>query len=81
MPEVKPEPGWVMQQMGATLLGSGVLVLLAAMVTASALARGITLLLFVLAVLLWLNGGMLWWCGAKVQPVAVEPGRNDYDSV
>jgi hypothetical protein len=80
MPEVELEPGWLMRQVGATLVLSGVLVLLAALVTASGLARGFTILLSVLAVLLWLNGGMLWWCGTKVRPVSVQPRRNDYDS-
>jgi Na+/melibiose symporter-like transporter len=81
MPEVELEPGWVVRQVGATVVLSGVLVLLAALVTASRLAHGFTVLLLVLAVILWLNGGMLWWCGTKVRPAPVEPGRSDYDSV
>ena len=80
MPDSEAERGWVLCQIGATLVLSGILALLAAMLTASGLARGFTVLLLVLAVLLALNGGILWLCGTRLRPASVEPSRNDYDS-
>ncbi len=82
------DPG-LLVAVGRSLVLSGVLTLVGALVAEGEWARGasghllgidhpVSFLLCVLSVVLWLNGAVLWSTGRRRTPARVEAGRDDW---
>ena len=89
MPEQVLDAGHLSRYVGRTLVISGFLSLVAALVCEGEYTAGsggaflgidhpASFLLCVLAVLFWVNGGALWRHGARLRPQALVEQRDDW---